>query len=198
LLKYINGTRKDKLILSANDLHVIKWYVDCAFAMHPDYKSHTGGNMTYGQGTAMSMSQKQKLNTRSSTESELVGPDDLSTMILRTKLFMKCQGYNIMKNILYQDNKSTILLEQNGKRSSSKHTKALNIRYFFLTDQTQKGNLIVEYCPTTEMIADYFCKPLQGAHKEHFFENFENRLWDIEFRLILGDKRSVLDVYIST
>jgi hypothetical protein len=35
LMKYLNGTREDKLILSADDLHVIKWYVDCAFAVHP-------------------------------------------------------------------------------------------------------------------------------------------------------------------
>jgi hypothetical protein len=162
LLKYINGTRKDKLILSADDLHVIKWYVDCAFAVHPDFKSHTGGNMTYGQGAPISMSRKQKLNTRSSTEAELVGPDDLSTLILWTKLFMECQGYPIEKNILYQDNKSTILLENNGKKSSSKRTRALNIRYFFMTDQIEKGNVIVEYCPTGEMVADYFSKPLQG------------------------------------
>ena len=138
-------------------------YVDCAFAVHPDFKSHTGGNMTYGQGTVISMSRKQKLNTRSSTESELVGPDDLSTMILWTRLFMKAQGYEITHNILYQDNKSTILLEQNGKRSSSKCTRALNIRYFFITDQIKKGNLIVEYCSTTEMIAEFFSKPLQGT-----------------------------------
>ncbi len=168
LLKYINGTRKDKLILSADDLHVIKWYVDCAFAVHPDFKSHTGGNMTYGQGTPMSMSRKQKLNTRSSTEAELVGPDDMSTLILWTRLFMEAQGYEIQKNILYQDNKSTILLEQNGKKSSSKRTRALNIRYFFLTDQIEKGNLIVEYCPTTEMVADYFSKPLQGKLFQKF------------------------------
>jgi hypothetical protein len=168
LLKYINGTRKDKLILSADDLHVIKWYVDCAFAVHPDFKSHTGGNMTYGQGTPVSMSRKQKLNTRSSTEAELVGPDDLSTLILWTRLFMEAQGYEIHKNILFQDNKSTILLEQNGKKSSSKRTRALNIRYFFLTDQIEKGNLIVEYCPTTEMVADYFSKPLQGKLFQKF------------------------------
>ena len=168
LLKYINGTREDKLILSADDLHVIKWYVDCAFAVHPDFKSHTGGNMTYGQGTPMSMSRKQKLNTRSSTEAELVGPDDMSTLILWTRLFMQAQGYEIEKNILYQDNKSTILLEQNGKKSSSKRTRALNIRYFFLTDQIEKGNLSVEYCPTTEMVADYFSKPLQGKLFQKF------------------------------
>jgi hypothetical protein len=92
LLKYINGSQKDKLILSADDLHVIKWYVDCAFAVHPDFRSHTGGNMTYGHGTPMSMSRKQKLNTQSSTEAELVGPDDLSTLILWTKLFMEEQA----------------------------------------------------------------------------------------------------------
>jgi hypothetical protein len=168
LIKYINGTRKDKLILSADALHVIKWYVDAAFAVHPDFKSHTGGSMTYGQGAPISMSRKQKLNTRSSTEAELVGPDDLSVLILWTRLFMQCQGYDIDKNILFQDNKSTILLERNGKKSSSSRTRALNIRYFFLTDQIQKGNLIVEYCPTTEMVADYFSKPLQGKLFQRF------------------------------
>ena len=149
-------------------LHVIKWYVDASFAVHPDFKSHTGGNMTYGRGTPISMSRKQKLNTRSSTDAELVGPNDLSVLILWTRLFMQCQGYGIDKNILYQDNKSTILLEQNGKRSSSSRTRALNIQYFFLTDQIAKGNLIVEYCPTTEMVADYFSKPLQGKLFQRF------------------------------
>jgi hypothetical protein len=131
LIKYINGTRKDKIILSVDDLHVIKWYVDAAFAVHPDFKSHTGGNMTYGQGAPISMSRKQKLNTRSSTEAELVGPDDLSVLILWTRLFMQSQGYEIDKNILFQDSKSTILLEQNSKRSSSSRTRAINIQYFF-------------------------------------------------------------------
>jgi len=162
LIKYINGTRKDKLVLSADDLRILKWYVDSAFAVHPDFKSHTGGTMTFGTGAAQTGSRKQKLNTRSSTESELVGADDMSVMILWTKHFMEAQGYKIKKNILYQDNKSTILLETNGKKSSSKRTRALNIRYFFLTDQIAKGNVQVEYCPTTEMVADYMTKPLQG------------------------------------
>lgn len=168
LLKYCNGTRKDKLILSADDLHVIKWFVDSSFAVHADFKSHTGGTMSYGTGSPLTTSRKQKLNTRSSTEAELVGADDMSVMILWTKLFMEAQGYAVKKNILYQDNKSTILLENNGKRSSSKRTRAFNIRYFFLTDQIAKGNLSVEYCPTKEMTADFMTKPLQGElFKQH-------------------------------
>jgi len=97
LLKYCNGTRNDELTLSSDDLHVIKWYVDAAFAVHPDFKSHTGAIMTYGGGAAQSISRKQKLNTRSSTEAELVGADDVSTMILWTKLFLEEQGYKVEK-----------------------------------------------------------------------------------------------------
>jgi len=162
LLKYCNGTRQDKLTLSADNLHVIKWSVDSSFAVHPDFKSHTGGCMSLGTGAPITTSRKQKLNTRSSTESELVSVDDMSVMILWTKLFMEAQGYEIIKNILLQDNKSTILLETNGKRSSSQRTRAFNIRYFFITDQIEKGNVSVEYNNTTDMTSDYLTKPLQG------------------------------------
>jgi len=98
-----------------------------------------------------------------SCEAELVAADDAATKILWTKLFMEAQGYKIRWNILYQDNKSTILLLKNGKRSSGKRTRALNIRYFFLHDQQEKGNLVVKYCPTKDMVGDYMTKPKQGG-----------------------------------
>jgi len=163
LLEYLNATRDDVLTLSADDLSVVKWYVDASFAVHPDFKSHTGATMSYGRGAPIAISRKQKLNTRSSTEAELVAVDDAMTMILWTKLFLEDQGYEVGRNVLYQDNKSAILLEKNGKKSSSKRTRALNIRYFFVTDQVEKGQLSIEYCPTGEMLADYMTKPLTGA-----------------------------------
>jgi hypothetical protein len=162
LLKYLNGTQEDVLTLSAHDLQTINWFVDVSFAVHQDFKSHTGGNMTMGQGAIISASRKQKLNTTSSTTAELVGADDMSNLILWTKLFMEAQGIPIKSNILHQDNKSAILLEKNGKKSSSKRTRALNIRYFYITDQVEKGNLSIKFCPTGDMIADFESKPLQG------------------------------------
>lgn len=89
-------------------------------------------------------------------------------MILWTKLFMEAQGYTIEKNILYQDNESAILLEANGRKSASKRSKALNIRYYFVTDQVEKGNLVIEYCRTDTVIADFFIKPLQGEKFRQF------------------------------
>jgi hypothetical protein len=117
------------------------------------------------------MSRKQKLNTRSSTKAELVGVDDGVNLILWTKLFLEAQGYKVEINTVFQDNQSAILLEVNGKRSSSSRTRALNIRYFFITDQVEAGNISIEYCPTKLMVADFFTKPLQG---EAFlkFKNF--------------------------
>ena len=101
LLKYLNGTREDVLTLGADNLRVIKWHVDASFAVHPDFRSHTGGSMSFGQGAVQSISRKQKLNTKSSTTAELVGADDASDLILWTKLFMEAQGYESDKNILF-------------------------------------------------------------------------------------------------
>jgi hypothetical protein len=77
--------------------------------------------------------EKQKLNTQSSTESEIVGANDFMPGICLTLYFMEVQGYQVQDNVLFQDNKSTILLEKNGKASSSKHMKHVNIQYFFIT-----------------------------------------------------------------
>ena len=79
------------------------------------------------------------------------------------KTILELQGYHVEKNIIYQDNKSAILLEENGKKTSGKHTQALNIRYFFMADQIQKKNAMIEYCLTDSMIGDYMTKPLQGT-----------------------------------
>ena len=105
----------------------------------------------------------QKINTRSSTESEIVGADDFMPPVCWTHYFMQAQGYKIVDNIMYQDNKSSILLEKNGKASSSKRTKHINIRYFFITDRIQQNELSVVWCPTGNMIGDFVTKPLQGA-----------------------------------
>jgi hypothetical protein len=38
------------LILEADDLEMITWHVDAAFAVHLDFNSHTGATMTLGRG----------------------------------------------------------------------------------------------------------------------------------------------------
>ena len=88
--------------------------------------------------------------------------------ILRTRLFMKAQRIKVLDNILYQDNKSAILLEKNGWASSSKQTKHIEIRYYYVADCIEKGDLSVVWCPTKKMIADFLTKSLQGKMFQKF------------------------------
>jgi len=75
---------------------------------------------------------------------------------------MKAQGFEVRDNILYQDNRRAILLETNGRASSSKLTEHINIRYYYIADWVAKGDLRVVWCPTDKMIDDFLTKPLQG------------------------------------
>jgi hypothetical protein len=138
LMKYLRGTHMLLLILSAPGNGILKWWVDAAFAVHPNMQGHSGEGLSLERGFPIVSSTKQKLNTQSSRELEIVGADDLMSVISWTRYFMEAQGYQVQDNVLLQENKSAILLEKNGNALSSKRTKHVNIRYFFITDRVDK------------------------------------------------------------
>jgi hypothetical protein len=162
MIRYLRGTPKLALTLSSTSTATPKWWVDGSHGVHPTLRGHTGGCMTLGAGMQQNTSTSQKMNSRSSTETELIAADDLMPSILWTNYFLEHQGYTSNNTILYQDNKSAILLENNGRKSSGKRTKHINMRFYFITDRIRGGELTVEHCPTNDMIADFFTKPLQG------------------------------------
>jgi sporulation protein YlmC with PRC-barrel domain len=105
-------------------------------------------------------SNKQKVNTRSSTETELIAVDDALPTIQWTKNFMLEQGYDVSTEIR-EDNKSTMLLMKNGRLSSGKRTRHFDIRYFYVKDLIDRGIISISHCMSENMIADFFTKPLQ-------------------------------------
>ena len=175
-LKYLHAEPHLPLTLEANNAQIIKWWVDASFAAHKDMRSHTGGTMSLGKGSVYSMSVRQKLNTTSSTEAELVGVHDLMPMILWTQHFLREQGHGVDKSVVYQDNQSATLLEKNGRASSGKRTRHINVRYFFIADRVKSGEVSIEHCPTEEMKADYLTKPLQGSK----FRRFRHEILNIQ------------------
>ena len=116
-----------------------------------------------GRGSIYGTSTRQKINTKSSTEAELVGVAEVLPQVLWTRYFLKAQGFLDVDTIVHQDNKSTIFFCNNGTASSSKCTRHINVRYFFVANRVKQKELRIEYCLTQEMIADFFTKPLQGA-----------------------------------
>ena len=162
VIKYLNGTRNLELRMSVDNIGSIKWYVDASYAIHDDCKGHTGALMTFGKGSVTSISRKQKLNGKSSTEAELIGVDEVLPQILWTRYFIESQGYEVASNTIFQDNKSAIILENKGKEAGSKRTKHIKVRYFFIKDKIENGEVDVKYCPTEKMWSDVLTKPLQG------------------------------------
>jgi hypothetical protein len=127
LMEYLRKDHTWPLVLGAKNNGLLMWYVDASFVVHPNIRGHTGGGLTMERGFPITASTKQKLNTRSSTESELVGVDDMMPIIIWTCYFLLSQGYGIIENLLLQDNRSSILLGKNGRASSSKRTRHINI-----------------------------------------------------------------------
>ena len=163
MLQYLYGTLDLVLKLSAFNTSIIKWWIDASYGVHDNMRSHTGTTMSLGRGSVYSRSTKQKLNTKSSTEAELVGASDGASQVLWTSYFLQDQGVVVNESRLHQDNQSAELLEKNGRMSSSQRTRHINIRYFFLKDRVDKNEISIVHCPTEYMIADFFTKPLQGA-----------------------------------
>ena len=162
VIKYLENTIHLTLRLQADEANLLQWWVDATYATHPDMKGNTGATFTMGHGSIYSNSLKQKLVARSSTEAELVGVHDILPQILWTRNFLMSQGYPVQKNIVYQDNMSAMLLENNGRKSSTKRTNHIELRYFFIHDQVQQDKVLIQHCPTLNMHADFFTKPLQG------------------------------------
>ena len=163
VMEYLNDTVDDVLTLGAESLDELLNFVDVSFATHLDMKSHTGGGASFGRGMFMCMSRKQRMNTGSTTESEVVGVSDYLPNTIWLMRFLEAQGYELKLNIMYQDNASAIQMERHGKKSSSRRTRHFDVRFFNVKDKLQSNNITVVYCPTEKMVADFFTKPLQGA-----------------------------------
>jgi len=113
---------------------------------------------------------KQKLNAKSSTETEVIGVSEYIPLKIWLTNFLEGQGYKLKDKVLHQDNMSAIRMEKNGRNSCTGNSRHISIRYFFVKDRVDKKELRIEYCNTNDMVADYFTKPLQGKQFLRFRE----------------------------
>ena len=113
-------------------------------------------------GFPISSSTKQKLNTISSTESDIVRVDDFMPSIIWTRNFLNAQDYDVTgkHSILWQKE-----LDSSGEEWQVvkwKQKKHINIQYSFVTDRIKKGEVTVDWCTTYDMTGDLYTKTNQG------------------------------------
>jgi len=161
VLHYINETSYMGILLSANSPIEVIAYIDASYGVTKERRGHTGSMITLGTGSVHAGSKEQSINTKSSCECELVGISDGLSQVIYTRNFLIGQGYEVPPATVMQDNTSTINLAQNGMSNSEK-TRHIDIRYFFVTDRINSGDIQIQHMSTENMIADILTKPLQG------------------------------------
>ena len=141
-------------------------------------------------------------NIKSSTDTNLVRVEYILTQLIWTQYFLKDQGYDFHVNVIYQDNQSTIRLENNDRRSSINQKRHANIRYYFITDSITNQDSQIELCPTLDIIRDYFINSLQGYQFRRFLNiiifmheddipsyNVSVRALLVELKIKLGEEK---------
>ena len=104
-----------------------------------------------GEGAILSSSSGQKINTKSSSETEVVGVDDVLPRVLWSRYFVEAQGYTIDHIIINRDNDSSLRLLINGRMSSTPRTKHIKANYFFPKDKYNQGNIKFRKCHTKDI-----------------------------------------------
>ena len=146
-----------------DNLWSLRTWIDGSYAVHEDMRGHTGDGMLLGWELVHAKATKQKLNSKSSTETEVIAVSEYIPYKTWLINFMEAQGYKFKDKVLFQDNMSAMKMEKNGRNSCTGNSRHISIRYFFVKDRLDKKEFRLDYCPMVNMIADFFTKPLQGA-----------------------------------
>ena len=161
LLQYLSDTKDLVLILRPSLGLKIIAFVDASYGVHMDMKSQSGLVITVGGAPICCKARTQQLNTKSSTEAEIVALGDAGSMIIWARDFLISQGHESAEepSIVFEDNMSTIALIKKGK-ATQPQTRHIKIRFFFLSDYIKRKEVELVYKETKMMIADMFTKPL--------------------------------------
>ena len=164
LLSYISGTKERGIVLCPGLRGIqVRTFIDAAYGVHADFKSSSGSTTVLGDaGPISANSSKQSIVTKSSMEAELVASSDMMNEPFHVRRMLVAQGYSPGPIVLYQDNLSCMALIAKG-RAGSGRTRHISIRYYWIKQHVDSGDVIVEKLATEEMPANILTKPLQGS-----------------------------------
>ena len=97
-----------------------------------------------------------------STKTKIIALHDKLSDVIWMRYFVECQGYNIDKCIIFQDNMSALSLEKNRRILLSKRSKHIKAKYFLINNYYNTREVDLRYCPLGHMWADVLMKPLHG------------------------------------
>ncbi|KAJ0551653.1 putative RNA-directed DNA polymerase [Helianthus annuus] len=167
VLRYIGGTVDLGLKYERrNDLQLVG-YTDSDWAgCKDDSKSVSANVFLLGNGAVSWCSKKQKTVALSSTEAEYISATTGACQAIWLKRILYDLGINQQKEtILFCDSKSAINLSKNPVMNS--RSKHIELRYHFIRDMVNQGQVKLEFCGTNEQLADLMTKAVPREKLVH-------------------------------
>jgi hypothetical protein len=157
IIAYVSSTRNLSMNFSRSASLEPTIYADASHLLHQDARGHGGIILSLGSGPIMTKSYKLKLNTKSSTESELVVLETACSYAKWwTLLLSDLQIANKKPIIMFQDNLSAIAMVKNLQFDNL--NKHMVNRVQIISEELLAKTIVVKYCPTNLMMADILTK----------------------------------------
>ena len=176
VLRYLYDTQSHGIIFRSHGKIHLECYVDAAFNIHPDARVHTGycilpdrETPSGRSGAVVARSLKQKSVANSSTEAELIALHEAVLHLSWIIDLYEDMGISEIKPVkVHQDNRAAILLSSNEPLMFKGPSKYINRKYFSVYEHITDGKVILAYCGTESMIADFLTKSLMGNKFRRF------------------------------
>ena len=156
VLRYLSGTKTFGLVFTATGPCTITAWSDADWSgCESTRRSTSGSHVSFGGAPVAYASQRQGMVTLSTLESELVAASETAKTVIWVSRLFKEAGYS-PKPTLFIDNQSVIHLI--GNPQTTRRSKHIKVRHYFVREQSQEGSFSVKHCPGTENVADLYTK----------------------------------------
>ena len=171
ILRYLKGTQDLGLKFQKTDGQ-LTGYSDADWAGDLDDRHSTSGNLFVMTGGAVSwMSKKQATVALSTTEAEYVALCSATQEAIWLRRLLGDLDGDLVNGPtrILGDNQGAIAIGQNPVAHA--RTKHIDIKHHFVREAIHMGTIHLQYCSTTEMVADLLTKPLCKGQFEKLRES---------------------------
>lgn len=160
VFRYLQGSKSLVLCLGGCANVSLVSFVDADWAGDLiDRKSTSGYVLQVGAGSILWSSKKQATVAASTTEAEYIAAATAAMDLIWLRSLLSSLGYKqVGPSTLFEDNQACIAIATNPKNHG--RIKHVDIKFHFLRDRIEIGDIDIQYCPSQDMVADIFTKPL--------------------------------------
>jgi hypothetical protein len=188
VLRYLSGTRDIRLVFGSRNgdslgdsrgrspLRMdVCAYADADWANDKrDRRSVTGWVAKLNGDVVSWAAKKQRVVALSTCEAELYAEAASMQEVLWLRGLMKELGLHVSTgSVVHGDNQSAISVTKNGVKGE--RTKHVDVKYHFVTETVERGDVTLKWIPTTEQQADIFTKALAAPVFEHLRKQLMTR-----------------------